>query len=351
MSLTSRKLTRRSALGVIGGALAAPALITRGRAQTTLKLHHMLPPVAPMHKAVFEPWVQTLAEQSDGALKVDIYPAMQLGGGPPQLADQAKDGIADITWTLAVYTPGRFPVHETFSLPFMNTTAEATSVALWKFMAENAGDEYAGMQPLAFHVHAPGKFHMREKAIQSKADLAGLRIRAPNQAVGDALQILGAEPVFFPVTEMAQGLSSGVIDGTLLPYEVVPVFKLHELTKVHVSAASTGRGLYGNSFAVVMNQAAYEGLSDDLRKVIDENSGEAFSRKIGANFDTFENVGLKLCQDRGNQFVEIPAEEIATWREASQPVIDAWVQMLNDKGHDGAMLLQRANELIDAESA
>jgi TRAP-type C4-dicarboxylate transport system substrate-binding protein len=276
---------------------------------------------------------------------------MQLGGKPPQLADQAKDGIADITWTLAVYTPGRFPVHETFSLPFMNTNAEDTSVALWKFMEENAGDEYAGMQPLAFHVHAPGKFHMREKAIHSKDDLAGLQIRAPNRAVGDALQILGAEPVFFPVTEMAQGLANGVIDGTLLPYEVVPVFKLHELTSVHCAAEQTGRGLYGNSFGVVMNQAAYEGLSDDLRKVLDDNSGEEFSRQIGANFDTFEGVGLKMCQDRGNEFVEIPAAEIATWQEASQPVLEAWVEMLNEKGHDGAALLQRANELIDAESA
>jgi TRAP-type C4-dicarboxylate transport system substrate-binding protein len=351
MTVRSLKLTRRATLGLIGGAVAAPAVVRRARAaEVTLKLHHFLPPVSPMHQKVFVPWAETLAEQSDGRLVVEIFPAMQLGGKPPQLADQARDGIVDIAWTLPVYTPGRFPLAETPSLPFMVTTAEQTSVAMQKFMDELGTAEYRGVKPLAFHTHASGKFHMRDKAVASAVDLAGLRVRAPNESFGKALGLLGADPVFFPVTEMAVGLANGVIDGTCLPYEVVPVFKLQELTSVHCAAAPAGRGLYANTFAIVMNQRVYDGLPDDLRAVIDANSGLEWARRIGANFDTFEEVGRKLCEERGNRFVEIPTEEIERWRAATASVVEDWKTTLDGAGHDGGAVIARLNQLIDAES-
>ena len=175
-------------------------------------------------------------------------------------------------------------------------------------------------------------------------------MRAPNESSGKALGLLQADPVFFPVTEMAVGHANGVIDGACLPYEVVPVFKLHELTSVHCAAAPVGRGLYANSFAILMNQRVYEGLADDLRAVIDANSGLEWSRRIGANFDTFEEVGRQLCEAHGNRFIEIPAEEVARWRAASAPVVDEWRETLNAAGHDGETVLARLNALIDAES-
>lgn len=345
-------VNRRQMLGIMGGALAAPAIIGKARAaEVTLRLHHMLPPVAPMHKAFFEPWSKTIREQSDGRIDIQIFPAMQLGGKPPQLADQVANNVVDIAWTLTVYTPGRYPVSETLSLPFMVTTAEATSVAMHKFMDEFGQDEYRGMKPLAYHVHAGGKFHMRDKAIENQADLDGLQIRAPNQNVGKALSILGAEPVFFPVTEMAVGLANGVIDGTCLPYEVVPAFKLHELTSVHCAPAEGGRGLYANSFALLMAGNAYDSMPDDLKAVIDANSGIDLSRQIGKQFDSFESVGYKMCADRGNKFVEIPKDEIERWQSATQPVVDEWIETLNDAGHDGKAMIDRLNQLIDAETA
>ena len=235
--------TRRATLAGLGAALAAPAFVRRARAaEVTLRLHHFLPAVAPMQKKVFEPWAQEIMDASNGAIEVQIFPAMQLGGKPPQLADQARQGVCDIAWTLPVYTPDRFPVAETMSLPFMVTTAAKSSVALHTLMEEFGEGEYKGLKPLAFHTHDGGKLHMREKPVTSAADLDGLRIRAPNQATGELLARMGAETVFFPVTEMVVGLSNGVIDGCCLPYEVVPAFKLQELTKVSCEPAAGARG-------------------------------------------------------------------------------------------------------------
>lgn len=339
---------RRHVLAGLGAALATPALITRAKsAELTLRLHHFLPPVAPMHSKFFEPWAAELTEASNGAVEVQIFPAMQLGGKPPQLADQVRKGIVDIAWALPTYTPGRYPVAETMGLPFMVTNAEKTSVALHRLMEEFGGGEFGGMKPLAFWSHDGGKFHMRETPVRTAADLAGKKIRSPNAGMGELLNALGAETVFFPVTEMVVGLSNGVIDGCCLPYEVVPPFKLQELTRFSCEAAPGARGLYANTNTLLMNQATYEGLSDDLRGVIDAHSGIELSRRIGKTFDAFEAVGRGMVEKQGNEIVQIDAAEIANWAEAAQPVYANWTTKLNDAGHDGAAILARANDLLD----
>ena len=346
--MTFTKPTRRRVLAGLGTALAAPVLMARAQAaEVTLRLHHFLPAVAPMHTQFFEPWAQELAEASAGAIEVQIFPAMQLGGQPPQLAEQVRNGVVDVAWALPTYTTGRYPVAETMGLPFLVTNGEETSVAVHRLVDEFGQDEFAGMKPLAFWSHDAGKLHMREMPITSAADLAGRKIRSPNAGMGELLAKLGAEPVFFPVTDMVVGLSNGVIDGCCLPYEVVPAFKLQELTRVSSEAAPGARGLYANTNTLLMNQGAYEGLSDDLRRVIDVHSGLELSRRIGRTYDEFEAVGRGIVEANGNEIVEIPAEEIAQWRDASEEVYANWQATLEAEGHDGAAILNRANELLE----
>lgn len=346
---TKPGMTRRTVLAGMGAALATPAFLKRANAaEVTLRLHSMLPAPAPMNTQFFEPWIEEIRAASEGAINIELYPSMQLGGKPPQLPDQVRQGIADISWTLPVYTPDRFPVAETLALPFMVTNAEKTSVVMHKLMDEFGQGEYPGTKTLAFHTHDGGKFHTREGLIQTAEDLKGLKLRAPNQAVGKMLDMMGVETVFFPVTEMVVGLSNGVIDGCCLPYEVVPAFKLQELTKFTSAPAPAARGLYANTFSLIMNQRAYEGLSDDLRKVMDDHSGMALSQRIGAQFDAFEEKGKGAVIAQGNTIGEISAEEINSWRELAKPVHDEWIAKLNDRGLDGAAILDRANELLDA---
>ncbi|MCA0963005.1 TRAP transporter substrate-binding protein [Salipiger bermudensis] len=340
---------RRHVLAGLGATLATPALMGRAHAaEVTLRLHHFLPAVAPMHNEVFLPWAAKLAEESDGAIEVQIFPAMQLGGKPPQLADQVRKGVADIAWALPTYTTGRYPVAETMGLPFMAKDAEETSVALFKLMEEFGEGEFRGMKPLAFWSHDGGKLHMRDAPVRTAADLQGKKIRSPNAGMGELLTALGAETVFFPVTEMVVGLSNGVIDGCCLPYEVVPPFKLHELTKSSSEAAAGARGLYANTNALLMNERTYESLSDDLRKLIDDNSGLELSCHMGkVTHESFEAAGRELVEETGNEIVEIDAAEIATWKEAAEPVYANWIARLDEAGHDGTAILARVNELLD----
>ncbi|SDE93952.1 TRAP-type C4-dicarboxylate transport system, substrate-binding protein [Celeribacter baekdonensis] len=342
-------MTRRMAMTTLGAALATPAFLKKAHAaEVTLRVHHFLPGVAPMQTRFFDVWAKEISEASGGAIEMQMFPSMQLGGKPPQLADQARQGICDIAWTLPVYTPDRFPVAETMAMPFMVTNAEKTSVAMHTLMEEFGQNEYKGMKPLAFHTHDGGKIHTRGQIVSTAEDIKGLKLRAPNQATGEMLALMGAETVFFPVTEMVVGLSNGVIDGCCLPYEVVPAFKLQELTKVTNEPEAGGRGIYANTFALVMNERKYEGLSDDLRAVIDAHSGADLSRRLGAQFDEFEAFGKSVVEKQGNEIHTIAASEIDTWREMATPIYDKWIGKLNDAGHDGAAIVARANALLDA---
>ena len=323
--------------------LAAPAII-RAQETTTLRVHQMLPAQATIPAKAIEPWAQRVEEASGGRIKFELYPAMQLGGGPPDLFDQAKDGVVDLIWTVLGYTPGRFPKSEVFELPFMVTTAEPTSVAFQKYVEANAMDEFEGIKLLCVHTHGPGLFHTKDPVTKLE-DLKGMKIRGGSRIINDMLTRLGAEPIGMPVPQVPEALSTGVISGTTIPWEVTPSLKIAELVKNHTGFSGT-HGLYTQTFAFTMNLDKYNGLPDDLKAIIDENSGVETARVFGAVMDAGDSVGLKIALEAGNNVVQLDEAETARWQQAAQPTIDQWFTDMEAAGIDGKALHEQAVALV-----
>ncbi|HRZ01829.1 MAG TPA: C4-dicarboxylate ABC transporter, partial [Burkholderiaceae bacterium] len=170
--MTLLKFLRAGAIGALA-ALPALALAQIATAPVTLKVHHFLPASSTTHAKLLVPWCAKLESESAGRLKCQIYPAMQLGGTPAQLYDQARDGVADVVWTLPGYTAGRFPVMEVFELPFMVRDAESSSKAAWEFWSRNGQPDFKDVVPLAIHMHEPGQLHLRDKPVVQLADFKG----------------------------------------------------------------------------------------------------------------------------------------------------------------------------------
>ena len=338
----ARALLRSLALA----AVATPAL---AQDAVTLKVHHFLPAGSTAHTRFIQPWCEKIARESGQRLKCQIYPSMQLGGTPPQLIEQAKDGVADVVWTLSGYTAGRFPLTEVFELPFMMQNPEATSRALWDYVAQHAQAEYAGVHPIAFHVHGDGVFHLREKPIRTMGDLKGLKLRAPTRQTSRMLAALGATPVAMPVPQVSEALSKGVIDGAVVPYEVVPSVKIQEIVKYHSETDPAEPALYTATFMFVMNKVKYDGLAPELKKVIDANSGQSLSGQVGKVFFAADGEARKLTAR--NTTNVIGRDEIVLWKKASQPVVDQWVAEVTAKGANGQQLLVAARALIDKHAA
>ena len=189
----------RSLLALAGLVAAAH---TAQAQEVTLKVHFFLPPTSYANTLFIQPWCDKIAKESNNRMKCQSYPSMQLGGTPPQLFEQVRDGVADVIWTLPGYTAGRFPTVEAFELPFMMQNPEATSKALWDYTQKYSQDEFKDIKPLAFHVHGDGVFHMTNKPIKTLADLKGLKLRAPTRMTNKYLAMLGATPVGMPVPQV-----------------------------------------------------------------------------------------------------------------------------------------------------
>ncbi|PCH73397.1 MAG: C4-dicarboxylate ABC transporter [Rhodobacteraceae bacterium] len=340
---------RRKLLGLVGGAaiaaLATGFSVTGALAQeVTLKLHQFLPAQANVPKLVLDVWADNVEKDSGGRIKIDRYPSMQLGGKPPELMDQAIDGVADIIWTVVGYTPGRYPGTEVFELPFMMTDARAVSRAFWEMFEEHWKDtDFANVKILGTWVHGPGVLHTNAP-VSTPDDLQGMKIRGGSRSINSLLTKLGATPVGMPVPAVPEALSKGVIDGTTIPWEVTAALKVPELVSNHTEFS--GAALYTLTFVLAMNKDKYDSLPDDLKKVIDDNSGLEFSVFAGGTQADADGPARQAAVDRGNNIITLDEAQTQEWREKSQPIYDEWVADMDSKGIDGQALIDEARMLI-----
>ncbi|MFK7869127.1 MAG: TRAP transporter substrate-binding protein [Roseobacter sp.] len=337
-----KRFLRIASAAVLGAGLTAQAASAQ---DVTLTMHQFLPPQANVPKLILDVWADNVEEASEGRIKIDRFPSMQLGGKPPELMDQAIDGVADIVWTVVGYTPGRFPSTEVFELPFMMTNARAMSRAYWEMFETHMKDtEFKDVHILGTWVHGPGLIHVNTE-VRTPADMEGLKIRGGSRLANKLLEQVGATPVGMPVPAVPEGLSKGVIDGTTIPWEVTAALKIPELVDNHTEFS--GNALYSLTFVLAMNKDRYDGLPDDLKAVIDANSGVEFSVFAGGTQADSDGPARALAAERGNNIVTLTAEETAVWREASAPIYDAWVAEMAEKGIDGQALIDEARMLID----
>ena len=324
-------------------------MFAAGSAETqevSLRLHQFLPPPSTLPKLVLKPWAEEVAKASDGRIRIEHFDAMSLGGRPPDLMDQARDGVVDMAMTVVGYTPGRFPRTEVFELPFMMTDPVATSKAYWE-MVENdwQSNEYKDLKVLGAWVHGPGVVHTKD-GVSKLEDMRGLTVRGPSRMINDLLSELGAEPVGMPLPAVPEALAKGVVKGTVIPWEVTSAIRLSELVGNHTEFAGD-EALYTITFVLVMNKAKYDALPEDLKAALDAESGaklSAFASQIMWDMDA---PARDITVKAGNSITLLDEIEVARWKNAAKPVIDRWIEEMASKGIDGAGLIEQVEALID----
>lgn len=336
---------------------AATAAVSLGMAGTAFaqehvfKLHHLLSAKAPAHTKMLEPWAKAVEENSGGSVKIEIYPAMTLGGRPPELISQARDGVVDIVWTVNGYTPGLFPRTEVFELPnvYQGDTV-ATNLALYDLYTNgDISEEYAGVEVMFLHVHAGQALHTVEKEVRSPADAAGLNLRIPTRTGAWIIEALGANPVAMPVPELPQALAKKVVDGAFIPWEIIPPLKIQDQTEYQIEGPNMQR--FGTTtFQVSMNKARWDSLPEDVQKAFRDASGPDWWAEVGRIWRASDDFGIKLAVDSGNTHVVLSDDEYAAFEEAMNPVVQRWIDDVTSKGIDGAGIVEKARAAIAAHS-
>ncbi len=324
---------RTLATAALGAVLARPAL-AQGAPQFTFRLHSFSSPTALDHTMHLDRWAERVGSASGGRIKVEVYPAMQLGGQPRDLVQQLEDGVVDIIWTVPGFTPGRFMGTEGLELPFMNTGLSATqSPAAFAYIQKHLADtEYRGIKVIAVNATDRALVHTTRKPIRTLEDFRGLRLRVAGRWIGEAVTALGATPVGIALPGVYEALARGQVDGMLINWAITQPFRFYEVAKFHTEPSG---GLFQGMILTLMNQRSYNRLPPDLRAVIDADSGAPLAARLGGIWDASTGPAVEATRAAGNEIIEIPDAEKARWRTAVQPVYDAWIAEMNRRGRDG----------------
>ena len=335
-------MVKKTAILAIALAVVFGCMITVSASAETIELKFStgFSPKHTMQTKVFEPWAEKISQMTGGKVKVTFFPGGALGKTPDQY-DLAEKGIADISYTLQDYTPGRFPLTTVFELPFMITTATATSRAMWKVYEEfpEFQKEYGKVKLLALFCHPAGHFNTVKKPIKKIEDLKGMKFRTASPSVTEALKIFGAVPVNMPVTEAYTALERGVVEGTVLPWEGNFIFKLAEILKY-----GTETQFYTMTMMVAMNKKKWDSLPEDVKKVIEETTGMVMSLEAGKVYDATNEPMKQLCIKAGMEAIELPLEEQKKLEDLTMPIRSQWVEEMKAKGLPGQAVLDAANK-------
>lgn len=335
---------RTAAFAALTLAAAVPAVAQ----EVTLRFQHFVSPLSANPKYFIEPWAEKVMAESDGRIKIEIYPFMQLGGKAPSQYDLIRDGAIDGGWVIPGYQPNRFPEAEALELPFMVTkSGEEASRAAWEFTQKYLADDFADVHLIAAHMHGPGIVHKKGGAVEKVEDFQGLKLRGPSRPATLLLDKLGATPIGMPVPAFPEALSKGVVDGGVITWEMSPSLKLNELTDSHTDVAGD-KSLYNLYFIWAMNKQVYENMPDDLRAIIDANSGLEASAWAGRAHDTGDKVGRELMVDDGNEVAKLSEEETQRIRTLGDEVTTEWIVEMDAKGFSGALLVEDARALVEA---
>lgn len=308
-------------LATTGIAAATALFASLTGAQTVLTVSSWLPPSHAL-SATQKDWCDLLEKNTAGKMKCNILPRGV--SAPPGTFDAIKNGLADVSYTVHGYTPGRFVSPQMAEFPFLGNSAESISVAFNRIAAKypEFNTEHQGVKVLTLFTHGPGIVFNTKRPITKVEDLSGLKFRVGGGMVNEISKTLAMNVTLKPAPESYELLSGGVMDGTLFPAESTESFKIDKIIK---HATTFPGGLYNTSFVAIMNQARYDKLSADEKKAIDAISGETYARMFGRAWDKVDLRATALMQANGVQITKADAKFVADVKAKTASLEAKWV--------------------------
>ena len=288
-------------------------------------------------------WGERLEKTSNGRLVFSHFPGAQMGPAPAHY-DLARSGQADVSWFLHGGTPGRFPLTELISLPYMVGSAEIGTKTLndAALRAKYLDAEHRGVHVLLLLTHQPGNVHTTRRPIRTADDFKGLRIRFAAPTIREFVAALGGTPVGVPPPDQLEMLQKGTLDGVFIDYGGAGIaFKMGGTLKY-----STEMYSYVSSFGVAMNPDFYRKLPAGLRKLVDDST-QGVEKEVGEGWDALDAIGKKLLVDGGDGPIKLPPQEDARFRKIGEQVIEAKLKELEAKKLPARAVYQQMKALSE----
>ncbi|HEX5816996.1 MAG TPA: TRAP transporter substrate-binding protein [Methylomirabilota bacterium] len=328
MSKLSRMLFTVVAGAVL--ALAHPAA-----AQTTLTMSSWVSPQHHLTSTVLQGWANEVEKATNGRVKFRMLPKHP--SAPPGTFDAVRDGLVDLSYVTASYTPARHVLPLMAELPGSGDTSLVNSVAYsriyWKHFHKVG--EYRGVKLLGVFTHGPGQMFTK-KPVAGIADVQGLKIRTGGGVAEAVAKALGASAFVKPAPESYELLKSGVADGVFFPMESIISFKLDTVLE---QATLFPGGMYSSAFGFFMNEDTWNKLPKQDQAAIEKISGEHIARLAGRSWDDADTRGFEVLKKSGVKIVHADAGFVAEVKKRSAAIIDDWIKQASAKGVDAARIL------------
>lgn len=311
---------------------------------TELTVSSWLPPTHAVVADFLVPWSQEIEQETEGRVTMRLLTKPVTN--PQGHFDAVRNGLADVSFISHAYYPGRFDLVRYAVFPFSGDTAESRSVAAWniyeKYLLDK--DEHKGVKLLGIYTHGPGMVFTSSKPVKQVSDFEGLKIRVGGGMAADVAKAMGASVVAKPAPESYELLSTGVVDGVFFPAESVRAFKLDSVINYVTMVPG---GLYSDSHGVIMNQKAFDKLSEQDQAIIEKLSGAHLARIAGKAWDKHDAASRAVMDEK----IEITMadqtliDEIA---QRTQPIQDEWMAAMKKNDLDGEAVLREFQEEIKA---
>ncbi len=307
-----------------GVLLVEPGQTIASKPTMNIKFSTWHPPAGKEVQTVWTPMLEELKKRSEGRITYTMYAGGALGKGPEHY-DIVKNGLSDMGYFTATWTPGRFPLSDVLSLAtWVDGKDLSTDIgnAMYQKVLKS---EFPGVKMLELN-GCIQSFVWTKKPVKNLADLKGMKLRAPGGHQTNYIKSVGAEPVFMPLGEVYMAMETGTIDGLVTCAPLVLGFKLNEVAK-NGAVLTFGCVTEG----VIMNQNSWNKAPDDLKKIIDEVTANPFRTTKGLNRDVYKEM-MKELQAKGVALNELSKEEQARWFEKFEAETEKWVASLESKG-------------------
>ncbi|MEM7259569.1 MAG: TRAP transporter substrate-binding protein [Pseudomonadota bacterium] len=324
-------------LAICAVAMAASVGASMASAETVLTVSSWAGPNHNMNAVTFPRINDILKECSGGDLSLKVEFGL---APPPAQYDTVRDGVADMTWIVHGYTPGKFVTTKLAELPGIAGNAEQISTAYQmtyeKYLAD--AKEAKGVEVLSNFVHGPGLLNTLKELDDGYRSVDGMKLRVGGGVANMVGSALGVAGVNVPAPAVYETLASGVADGVFFPAETMFAFKIAELAKYSYVNPD---GMYTTSFAIILNSDTYDGLSDANRKCVDDMRGVEMSRWIGKVWDEADTLGReKAVAENGLNVIQMDQGQRDYFKEKTAGIEAAVIEEVNGRGVDAAAALE-----------
>ena len=349
-------LTLRTALGAVtlagcivgtNGALAeshSPSLVTQWLNGETPydgpEITYDGPPVtvrfstfvAPSGTTADTNWVKAfdrLAKDTNGKLIIKPFWSSSLADAQRGAFEAVSTGVAQMSSCYAIMSPAGLDLQMGLQMPFFVTRSTASAMAIQEIYAKYLRDSYEakGVYLARAGTTPPNQLLTTGDPIRTLEDMKGKKVWGIGSVPTAVLQALGSVPVPLSPADLYQSMQSGVTDVTPMHDAGAKFFRLDELAKTHTAA-----NLTGSPVEYCINKAFFDGLPSDLKGAFYLWLQKWNFVDMELYFDGDAAATREQMAANGVEMIELPQEEMQRWKEATQPVVEAWIAENEAKG-------------------